>query len=893
MKLSACYMVKNEEENLPGSIRSVCGAVDELIVVDTGSTDCTRTLAAQYGATVYDYPWGNDFSAPRNYAISRATGDWIIFLDADESFVHPECVRQALEILLASQPQADAVMLKLREVDLDDGGKEIGQEWCLRIFQNRSNLRYAGRIHENIQNRDKPLSLLYGSEDLTLNHTGYSAQRIKEKLRRNLVLLQQEIAEGGEQPRHYMFLADCYFGLADYENALHYAKMAVDSPVQAVAGASSVYHRAIESMRQLHYPLADMLVFTERAVCKFPQQPEFYAEQGMVLCAMGRLEEADRQLAQSLDLFEQDRADLHEASYMRSAADKVYARKAELEMLSGRVAEAWQHARQSLLYDPKNETARKIVKDVSANMINEKKEKDIIITACYIVKNEAAVLAQSLACLSEQVDEILIADTGSTDDTIAIGQASGATVWSIPWQNNFSQTRNTVLDSAVGDWIVFLDADEFLSEETAFHLRTIIKTIHSTSVKGILMRRIDIDVDRNNTVLADAYVLRVFRNCKQLRYEGAIHEELTWKGGAVQPVVTAAPGDLLLYHTGYSSTLSKAKAERNLELLLQELQQTARPGRIYGYLADAYFGVGDEPQAEHFARLDIQQGRRATTYASRSYRILLQLLAAAAGRRQERFEACQAAVRDFPEIPEFRADYAECLASDGNYGEASVQMEQVLKSFREYEGIEPMLFNEQMADQAQNRLLQWQKKVEHPGAAAGQMAADLLLRMMWRIKDLCMALLGIPSDIYQAQHFDEVLPDKFRQVIRIYHKQDNCQLDFGAYEVLLREVLQRGWPALKQSFVDIGMRLPVEQRILVGRTFFEHQEWKSALRLWQDTPVELVREDVSFLYEIGVACYQIRDYKTATEYLKQAKGLETAPEDVDAYLNWCQEGEAK
>lgn len=893
MKLSACYIVKNEEKNLPHSIQSVCSAADELIVVDTGSKDRTKTLAVQYGAAVYDYNWADDFSAPRNYAISLATGDWIVFLDADESFVHPERVRRAIESLVSQHSEADAVMLRLRQIDLDDGGREIGREWCLRIFRNQDNLRYEGKIHENIQNRDRALSLLYAGEDLCLNHTGYSGGRIREKLRRNLALLQQEIAVKGEQPQYYMFLADCYFGLADYEKALHYAKLAVDSPVQAIASASSAYHTVIESMRQLNRPLDEMLAFTGRAVRTFPRQPEFYAEQGMVLCAMNRLSEADRQFAQSLDLFEKEMADPHEYSYMQAAADKVYARKAELELLSGCLTEAWQHAQQALSYDPDNETAKKIVKDVSVNMANEKKRQSVVIAACYIVKNEATALARSLELLAEQVDEILIADTGSTDGTPDVGKSYGATVWSLPWQDDFSAARNAVLDRVKGDWIVFLDADEYLSNETMGHLRTIIEAVHPTAAKGILMRRIDIDADQDNAVLADAYVLRIFRNCPQLRYEGRIHEELTWQGAAVQPVVTAAPEDLLLYHTGYSSTMSEAKAKRNLNMLLQELRETSHPGRLYGYLADAYLGVGNEQQAEHFARLDVQQGRRATTYASRSYRILLQLLAAAAGRSQERRELCEAAVKDFPEIPEFRADYAECLAFAGDYEEAAVQMEQALKEFREYEGMEPMLFTERMAGQARERLLQWQRKSVPTGESSGQTSAELLLRMMRRIKDLSMALLAMAPDDYQIQHFEEVLPREFRQIIRIYHKQEGRELDYGAYEVLLREVLQRGLPEMKQRFQEIAMGIPLKQRIMAGRTFFEYQEWLAALRLWQDTPVELVRADAEFWYQLGVACYQIGDYESAVEYLQQAKSMRTAPEDIDAYLKWCEEGGAK
>ena len=86
MKISACYITKNEEKVLDRSLRSLCHQVDEIIVVDTGSTDRTKEIAAGYGARIYDFHWQGDFAAARNEAIRYATGDWIIFLDADESF---------------------------------------------------------------------------------------------------------------------------------------------------------------------------------------------------------------------------------------------------------------------------------------------------------------------------------------------------------------------------------------------------------------------------------------------------------------------------------------------------------------------------------------------------------------------------------------------------------------------------------------------------------------------------------------------------------------------------------------------------------------------------------------------------------------------------------------
>lgn len=82
--ISLCLITKNEAGNIERCLRSVVGAVDEIIVVDTGSTDATPELARQYGAQVYTVPWRDNFSEARNASLALAGGDWILFLDADE-----------------------------------------------------------------------------------------------------------------------------------------------------------------------------------------------------------------------------------------------------------------------------------------------------------------------------------------------------------------------------------------------------------------------------------------------------------------------------------------------------------------------------------------------------------------------------------------------------------------------------------------------------------------------------------------------------------------------------------------------------------------------------------------------------------------------------------------
>src|SRR5216683_2753537 len=100
MSVSLCLMVRNEEEALPGCLQSVAGIANEIIVVDTGSTDRTKETAASFGAKVFDFPWIDDFAAARNECIRHATGEWIFWMDADERM--DEVNREKLKALFQS-----------------------------------------------------------------------------------------------------------------------------------------------------------------------------------------------------------------------------------------------------------------------------------------------------------------------------------------------------------------------------------------------------------------------------------------------------------------------------------------------------------------------------------------------------------------------------------------------------------------------------------------------------------------------------------------------------------------------------------------------------------------------------------------------------------------------
>ena len=115
MKISAVYIAKNEEKNIARSLDSLKDSVDEFILVDTGSTDNTVNIFDKYGGKVFFLPWNNDFSIPRNMALSKATGDWIILLDADEYF-SVETAKN-LRMVIEENANVDGLLLNITNID--------------------------------------------------------------------------------------------------------------------------------------------------------------------------------------------------------------------------------------------------------------------------------------------------------------------------------------------------------------------------------------------------------------------------------------------------------------------------------------------------------------------------------------------------------------------------------------------------------------------------------------------------------------------------------------------------------------------------------------------------------------------------------------------------------
>lgn len=227
MKISACVIVKNEEKNIARWLDNMRQIADEIIVVDTGSTDSTLDILRKVGVKPYHFAWCNDFAAAKNYAIQQATGDWIVFLDADEYFDEPslKCFRREVAKYHRNK-KIGAVMCQLVNIDADNNNRIIGTMIQVRMFRNTKHIYYKNPVHEQLVTTPGKY-IMQKCFALQILHTGYSASIIRRKAERDLPILQQRAKAAQtkeEKEQLYTFFMDIYNCLGVYDKVLEYAQ---------------------------------------------------------------------------------------------------------------------------------------------------------------------------------------------------------------------------------------------------------------------------------------------------------------------------------------------------------------------------------------------------------------------------------------------------------------------------------------------------------------------------------------------------------------------------------------------------------------------------------------------------------------------------------------------
>ncbi|NJL61827.1 MAG: tetratricopeptide repeat protein [Methylacidiphilales bacterium] len=161
MKLSLCTIVKNEEATLAKCLNSAKSIVDEIVVLDTGSTDKTIEIAQDLGAKVYHFPWNNDFSAARNEALKYVTGDWVLVLDADEALI-PKIKSQIRQVI--EMPEYILINLLRYEV----GASQAPYSMVSRLFRKHSEIKFSRPYHAIVD--DSISDILCKEPDWQIGH---------------------------------------------------------------------------------------------------------------------------------------------------------------------------------------------------------------------------------------------------------------------------------------------------------------------------------------------------------------------------------------------------------------------------------------------------------------------------------------------------------------------------------------------------------------------------------------------------------------------------------------------------------------------------------------------------------------------------------------------------
>lgn len=307
-------IVRNEENYLADCLESVKDIADEIVVVDTGSTDDTLKIAELYKARIYSFKWIDDFSAARNFALSKSNGRWVFYLDADER-LSPGSVQIIKEII--SRDEKAGVSCKVVSRNSDNCTSQ--NMFYTRMFYNDPALKFTGAIHEQI---DPSLVAnaysLYHSE-IQIDHIGYDIpwQQLSEKAERNLWYLLKEYEKNPTSYIAYQ-IGNTYSILNDVQNSLKYFSLALlDEKLHAEYKAFCFLH--LGSAQLANHEISEAAMSILSGIKENPALPQFYLMSSQINFRSGRIKDALNDCKKAYEVNEQIAAGTNKYFYITTS----------------------------------------------------------------------------------------------------------------------------------------------------------------------------------------------------------------------------------------------------------------------------------------------------------------------------------------------------------------------------------------------------------------------------------------------------------------------------------------------------------------------------------------------------------------------------------------------
>jgi len=298
--ISLCMIVKDEEAVLERCLEAAARVVDEICIVDTGSSDRTLELARERADRVTQVEWCQDFSAARNASLALAEGDWILVLDADETI--DESAREALESFAAAHTDGrHAGQICIDDAPHPEAGLEASSSWATRFFPRSSSPEFRGRIHEQLYLNGRPP--VRGRTGAVAQHDGYTRETLtsKNKLERNERMLLDSLSEDAADPYRWWQLGRTQAVAGRHEEALESFASALDIVSPQAPFLASLCESTCYSLRALDRR-EEALGLIRDITSSFQERADTLFLEALLSMDLGQLERADRGFRRCLEL---------------------------------------------------------------------------------------------------------------------------------------------------------------------------------------------------------------------------------------------------------------------------------------------------------------------------------------------------------------------------------------------------------------------------------------------------------------------------------------------------------------------------------------------------------------------------------------------------------------
>jgi len=630
--ISLCMIVKNEEKNIGGCLKKIKPLVDEMIVVDTGSTDMTKDIARAFGAKVHDFKWNNSFSDARNFSIDKASGKWILILDADEAIAPYDfkklkrLVKETGSKLIAYSFVTRNYVQPMNTVGwvANDGSyikEEAGTGWYMsekvRLFPNDDRLRFERPVHELIEYSAIKHGIAIEKCDVPIHHYGkLDRAKVTEKGRDYYELGKIKLAEQGKKNLVAVFeLAIQASELELHEEAVEHWKKAIELEPKFPKGyyglGSSLFtlERYIEAYPALRKAV-EMQPDDRDAVLMFSTCELFFGNAKVAIPLLERVLEKDPRFLRALllipvcyfcaDMSEKGLEILNKLNTMKIDYAKYFIELSKKLYDLNRIPYAISTLNALKMGGYKDEYVDNTIEEYKKRLkedLFKVKDSRPEISLCMIVKDEEKNIIRCLTAVKPLVDEMIVVDTGSKDNTKKIAQSLGAKVFDFQWSENFSDARNFSIEKASGKWILVIDADEVISPVDFEFIKNLVRHADERKYAFSLITRNY--VNQVNTMgwqpndgkyIEEAGAgwyygekVRLFPNIEGVRFEDPVHErvEPSLEKIGISIIDTYIP----VHHYG-ELDVSKVKAKDELYYELGKQRLAEKGGRDVKALYD-------------------------------------------------------------------------------------------------------------------------------------------------------------------------------------------------------------------------------------------------------------------------------------------------------------------